>query len=75
MGTPARRDDLLEQLRALPVEDRDYVEAALTDSADELAEITERAADALRGARPSHSREESVARARGAVEAIRSRKP
>jgi hypothetical protein len=27
MGTPERRDDLLEQIRALPIEDRDYIDA------------------------------------------------
>ena len=85
MGTPARRDDLLEQIRALPIEDRDYIEAALmreayeqgrrTESAEELAEIEQRALDALNGRNPSYSREDSVARARAAVEAIRSRKP
>ena len=85
MGTPARRDDLLEQIRALPIEDRDYIEAALmreayelgrrTDSPEELEEIKQRAVDALSGRHPSYSREDSVARARAAVEAIRSRKP
>jgi hypothetical protein len=85
MGTAARRDDLLEQIRALPLEDREYIEAALmreaydqdrrTESPDELEEITQRAADALSGRNPSYSREDSIARARAAVEAIRSRKP
>jgi hypothetical protein len=85
MGTPAPQDDLLEQIRALPLEDRDYIEAALmreayeqgrrTESPDELEEIEQRAEDALSGRNPSYSREDSVARARAAVEAIRSRKP
>lgn len=85
MGEPARRDDLLEQIRGLPIEDRDYIEAALmreayeqgrrAESPDELAEITQRAEDALSGRNPSYSREDSVARARAVVEAIRSRKP
>jgi hypothetical protein len=85
MGTAARRDDLLEQIRALPIEDRAYIEAALmreayekgrrTESPDELAEIERRAVEALGGRNPSYSLEESVARARAAVEAIRSRKP
>jgi hypothetical protein len=85
MGTPARRDDLLEQIRALPIEDRDYIEAALvreayeqgrrTESSEELAEIRQRAVDALGGRNPSYSREDSIARARVAVEALRSRKP
>ena len=85
MGTPAQRGDLLEQIRALPIENRDYIETALmreayeqgrrTESPDELAEIEQRAADALTGRTPSYSREDSVARARAAVEAIRTRKP
>jgi hypothetical protein len=85
MGSAAQRDGLLEQIRALPLEDRDYIEAALmreayeqgrrTESSEELAEIRQRAADALSGRNPSYSREDSVARARAAVEAIRSRKP
>jgi hypothetical protein len=85
MGTPARRDNLLEQIRALPIEDRDYIEAALvreayeqgrrTESAEELEEIKQRALDALSGRNPSYSREDSIVRARAAVEAIRSRKP
>lgn len=85
MGTPAHRDDLLEQIRALPIEDRDYIEAALmreayeqgrrTESPEDLAEIKQRAADALIGRNPSYSREDSVARARAAVESIRTRKP
>jgi len=85
MGTPARRDDLLEQIRALPIEDREYIEAALmreafdqgrrSESAEELEQIKQRAADALSGRNPSYSREDSVARAGAAVEAIRARKP
>ena len=85
MGTPARRDDLLEQIRALPIEDREYIEAALmreayerdqrTESAEDLDEIKQRATDALIGRGPTYSREQSVERARAVVEAIRSRKP
>jgi len=85
MGTAARRDDLLEQIRALPIEDRDYIESALmreaydqgrrVSSSDELEEIEQRAADALSGRNPSYSRDESIARATAAVEAIRTRKP
>jgi hypothetical protein len=85
MGTPARRDDLLEQIRALPFEDREYIEAALmreayeqgrrTDPPEELEEIQLRAIDALGGRNPSYSRDDSIARARAAVDAIRSRKP
>ncbi len=85
MGTAARRVDLLEQIRALPVEDRDYIESALMreayeqgrrlESPEELEEIKRRAVDALTGRNPSYSREESMARARAAVESIRSQKP
>jgi len=85
MGTAARRDDLLEQIRTLPIEDRDYIEAALlreayesggrTESSEELEEINRRAAEALSGPTAGHSLEDSVARARASVEAIRSRKP
>jgi len=52
-GSAAHREDLLDQIRALPVEDRDYIEAALMreaydrgrhgESQDELAEIVRRA--------------------------------
>jgi hypothetical protein len=85
MGTAARRDDLLEQIRTLPIEDRDYIEAALlreayesggrTESSEELDEIKRRAADALSDRSTGYSIEDSVARARASVEAIRSRKP
>ncbi len=85
MGSAARRDDLLEQIRALPLEDRDYIEAALmreayeqgrrTDSSEELDEIKQRAVDALHGRNSGYSREDSVARARAVVDAIRSGKP
>jgi hypothetical protein len=85
MGTPARRDDLLEQIRALPLEDRDYIEAALvreayesgrrTESPEEIEEIKQRALQALSGRTRGYSLEESVERARAVAEAIRSRKP
>ena len=85
MTQAARRDDLLEQIRSLPIEDRDYIEAELmreayeqgrrVESAAELAEITRRAADALSDRSPSYTRDESIARARAAVEAVHSRKP
>ncbi len=75
---------MLEQIRALPVADRDYIEAALmreaheegrrSESPEELDEIKHRAVDALSGRNPGYSREDSVTRARAAVEAIRSRK-
>ncbi|HEX3476722.1 MAG TPA: hypothetical protein VHT91_16965 [Kofleriaceae bacterium] len=85
MGTPTRRDELLDQVLALPVEDRDYIEAALvreayeqgrrTDTTEELAEIVQRASDALSERSTGFSREASVARARAAVEAARAKKP
>jgi len=85
MGEAARRDDLLAQIRALPIEDREYIEAALmreayeqgrrSESPDELAEIVRRTTSALSDRTQGVSREESVARARAAVDAIRSRKP
>lgn len=84
MGTSARRDAPLDQIRALPNEDRDYIEAALmreayehgrrTESPEELAEMKQRAMDALSGRNRGYSRKDSVARARAAVEATRSRK-
>lgn len=82
MEPAARRDDLLEQIRALPLEDRDFIEAALmreayesgrrSESRDELAEIEQRAADALAARNPSYSLADSMARARAA---IRTREP
>ncbi len=41
MGAAARRDDLLEQIRTLPIEDRDYIEAALLREAYESGGRTE----------------------------------
>ncbi len=85
MAPPKHRDYILEQLRAMPLEDRDYIGAALmreayeqgrrVESPDELAEIVQRATDALAHPERGFSREESVARASAVVEAIRSRKP
>lgn len=85
MATSAHRDELLEQIRALPLEDRDYIEAALvreayeqgrrTDTPEELAEIVQRANHALSESSTGISRTESIARARAAVEAMRPRKP
>lgn len=85
MGTGAQRDELLEQIRALRLEDREYIEAALmreayeqgrhTESAEELGEIRKRGLDALGGRSPTHSHEDSIARARASVEAVRSHKP
>lgn len=85
MATAVHRDELLEQIRALPVEDRDYIESALvreayeqgrrTDTPEEIAEVLQRANQALSDRSTGFSREESIARARDAVEAIRSRRP
>ena len=85
MVAPAHRDELLEQIRALPLEDRDYIEAALvreayeqgrrTDTPEELAEIVQRASIALSERSTGFSRTESIARARAVVEAMRPRKP
>jgi hypothetical protein len=75
-GTPARRDELLDQVLALPIEDRDYIEATLvheayeqgrTDTPEEIAEIVRHASDALSEHSTGFSREASVARARAAV--------
>lgn len=84
MGAASRRDELLEQIRELPIEDRDYIQAALmreayesgrgSETSEELDEIRQRAGDAASGRNPSYSRDESVARARAAVDAVRSRK-
>jgi hypothetical protein len=81
----AARDDLLQQLRALPLEDREYIEAALLrdagdsgraiESAEDLAEIERRAIAAMSGTTPSYSLDEAVARASAVVAAVRSRKP
>jgi hypothetical protein len=52
-----------------------YESGRRTESPEELDEIQHRALEALSGRNPSYSREESVARARAAVEAVRTRKP
>jgi hypothetical protein len=84
MGTPTR-DELLDQILALPIEDRDYIEAALareayeqgrrTDTNEEVAELVPRASDALSERNTGFSREASVTRARAAVEAVWAQKP
>lgn len=84
MGTAEQRDKLLKQIRALPLEDRDYIEAALMREAyeygrsiahsEDIDEIERRALNALRSRTSCCSHDESVARALAAVEAIRSRK-
>ena len=83
MERPASRDEILEQIRSLPLEDREYIEAELmreayetarrVESATDVAELVRRANDALSTDR-GFSREESVARATAAVEATRTRK-
>lgn len=85
MSTPAQRDDLLEQIRALPLEDREYIEAALvreayearrrTESPEEIQEIEQRALRALSGRTPGYSLEDSINRAIAVADAVRSRKP
>lgn len=85
MRTAVRPDDLLEQIRALPIEDRDYIETALmreayeqgrrVESPDELAEIVQRAADALSDRGAGYTHEESIDRAHAAIAAVRSHKP
>jgi hypothetical protein len=85
MATRPHRDDILEQIRALPIEDRDYIAAALMREADEqrwrsasredLAEIVQRATAALVDRSRGFSQGEAVARALSAVDAIRARKP
>lgn len=52
-----------------------YEAGRRTESRDELAEIVQRATDAVANPGRGFSREESVARAQAAVEAVRSRKP
>ena len=86
VGKPATRDEILDQIRCMPLEDRDYIEAELLRDGYEsgrriedparLAELVRRADEAI--TRPGGgglSREEAVARARAAVEAVRARKP
>ena len=85
MGTRAYRDELLDQILALPIEDRDYIEAALVreayekgrriDTPEEIAEVVQRASDALSEGSSGFSREAAIARARAAVQAVRSRIP
>jgi hypothetical protein len=85
MGTPAHRDDLLEQIRGLAIEDREFIETALlreaydqrqgTEVAAELDEINRRAADALAHPERGFTHEASIAHAQAAVAAVRSRRP
>jgi hypothetical protein len=86
MGKPATRDEILDQIRRMPLEDRDYIEAELLRDGDgyeagrtvedpaRIAELVHRAGEALTRPDAGLSREEAVARARAAVEVVRARK-
>ncbi len=84
MGKPATRDEVLTQIWALPLEDREYIEAALlrdafdagrrTEPPDEVDELVRRATVALAAPGQGISREESVARAHATVADVRARK-
>ncbi len=85
MGKPTTRDEILDHIRRMPLEDRDYIEAELLRDGYEagrrvedparVAELVRRADEAIARSDSGFSREEAVARARAAVEAVRSRKP
>jgi hypothetical protein len=85
MGKPATRDELLDQIRRLPLEDRDYIAAELLRDAYEagrrvedpalIAELVHRADETPAHPDAGLSREEAVAQARAAVEAVRARRP
>jgi hypothetical protein len=80
----ATPDDVLAQIRSMPLEDRDYIEAELMRDAYEsgrrnespalVAELVTRAADALANPDRGISRTDAVASARASVEAARTRK-
>lgn len=84
MGQPVTRDEVLEQIRAMPLEDREYIEAALLQEAfdagrraetpDEVNELIRRATAALAAPGPGISRDESIARAQATVAAVRTRR-
>ena len=84
MATPARRDELLEQIRSLPIEDREYIGAALmreayesghvVESDEVMEEIMRRAVEAVRDDSPGYSIEETMADARSAIDEVRARK-
>jgi hypothetical protein len=84
MNKRATADEVLAQIRALDVEEREYVEAELTREAFEAgrkhesdalrAEIRRRAKDAIERPGPGLTLDEAVAGARGAVAAVRDRK-
>jgi hypothetical protein len=83
MARRATRDEILDQIRRMSLEDRDYIEAELLRDgyeASRRAEDPELTAELVRRANESRarpdggvSREEAVARARAAVEAVRAR--
>jgi len=85
MAKPATRDDVLDQIRRMPIEDREYIEAELMREAYEagrrsepsplVAELVRRAEDALAHPDRGVSREEAVATARAAVDRVRTRTP
>ena len=83
MGKPATRDEILDQIRRMPLEDRDYIQAELlrdgyetggpSEDPAQMAELVRRADEALTRS-DGVTRGEAVARARAAVEAVRARK-
>ena len=81
METAVRRDDLLEQIRSLPIEDRDYIETALmreayeqgrrAESPDELAEIcSERTTLSVIAERATRAKNLSIGRARRSTRSV-----
>lgn len=84
MGAPATRDEVLAQIRGMTFEDREYIEAALLrdgfeggrrqESVGVITELERRATEALAHPGRGASREDAVARALAAVEAVRARK-
>lgn len=84
MNKPATPDEVLEELRGMSFEEREYVRAELMredyesgrlDEAPEIRdEIIRRAKHALAHPGEGHSLEETVAAARAVVAAVRERK-
>ena len=84
MGKSATRDEILDQIRRLPLEDRAYIESELlrdeyeagrqAEDPEQLSEIGRRTNESLAGPGGGVSREEAVARARAAVAAVRARR-